>query len=179
MWLTNFLNYIYGLMCYYWGNNGTSYAIPAYRKYDGTAVNNRTGRHSIGNSGAPLDELHRLIALPSGSVSITQTTNTPGKMIFGDGNTAVTAEDYMLANMITTGLTFSTSFAEVDQASKTVAGIVTVTATEEHTISEVGYIFNEVLMFRQVLDAPVVLGIGDSASFRLNYSLSGATVAVV
>ena len=100
-------------------------------------------------------------------------------MIFGDGNAAVTAEDYKLSNMITTGLAFSTSFAEVDQASKTVAGIVTVTATEEHTISEVGYIFNEVLMFRQVLDAPVVLGVGDSASFKLNYSLSGATVAVV
>lgn len=179
MWLTNFFNYIYGIMCYYWGNNGTSYAIPAYRKYDGTTVNSRTGRHSIGDSGAVLDELQRVIALPSGSMSITQYANTPGKMIFGDGNAAVTAEDYKLSNMITTGLTFSTSFAEVDQASKTVAGIVTVTATEEQTISEVGYIFNEVLMFRQVLDAPVVLGIGDSASFRLNYSLSGATVDVV
>ena len=179
MWLTNFLNYIYGLMCYYWGNNGTSYAIPAYRKYDGTAVNSREGRHTIGSTGANLDELQRVISLPAGSLSTSQGFNASGSMIFGDGNTAVTAEDYRLSNMITTGLTFSTSFAEVDQSSKTVAGIVTVTATEEHTISEVGYIFNEVLMFRQVLDAPVVLGIGDSASFRLNYSLSGATVAVV
>lgn len=110
--------------------------------------------------------------------------------VLGKGTTAPTENDYTLDNMITSGISGSISneiAVNTETGARTIIAVITVnnTTAEPITISEIGYFeshyrSNELgtaynsnlsriccLMFREVLDDPIIIAGNDSGVIRL------------
>ena len=89
-----------------------------------------------------------------------------GGVIFGDGNTPVTAEDYKIAGNIITGITTSAALARsFNDGLAQIVATYTITASSEVTIKEIAAFassgYNGMYMLdRTVLDTPVTIPAG-------------------
>jgi hypothetical protein len=97
--------------------------------------------------------------------------------VVGSGTTPVTADDYKVEKEIVSGLACEAVTASVDEATHTVVFRKTLRNTSEEniTISEVGLTgavranstASQALIYREVLQAPVTIAPGDSATIRM------------
>lgn len=173
MWLTNYLNYLFASMMILLAPDDQRLTFPEYRKIDGRKVSTGTGSREGGNVKIDHSEYsHPLDAIVIGAVGSLSTPAASAnyvysQIIFGTGTTPVDESDYMLENMITSGLSFTISSA-FDAESKVAITNLTVTCTDAaKDVSEIGMAYDQVLLFRKVLDAPIHLEVGDSFLVRI------------
>lgn len=185
MWLNNYFNFMWSAIIRCLGKYQTTYSVPTYTKVGGTIVQTANGGRLDGNTSASGDitfNFASLFTALTGSLSATPTYNSNNfslAVVFGSGNTPVTAEDYNLDNRITTGLGFGLSTA-FDVGNRVVTQTLTATASTDLTIAEIGLQAGDTLLYRKVLPEAINLASGESVNvvFTLNLANGAVEVAI-
>lgn len=186
MWLTNYFNLLFATLKTLMSPYQQAIEFPAYQKISGVLVNSGTGTRQGANGNISHNAAAHIIdALAFGAVgSLTapaaSQTSVVSQVIFGTGTTPATESDYMLEAMITSGIAFSLS-SGFDSESKAVVTNLTVTCTDAaKDVSEIGLAFDQVLVYRKVLENPIHLEVGDSFVVKLTVDIGtgNATVSV-
>lgn len=183
MWLNNYFNYMWRAIIRCLGKYGTTYSIPAYTNVDGTIVQTAGGGRYDGNtsiSGVEAFSFEGLFTALTGSLSATPSNSVNAfslAVVFGSGNTPVTAEDYNLDSRITTGLGFGVSTA-FDVDNRVVTQTLTATASTDLTIAEIGLQAGGVLLYRKVLPEAINLASGESVNIVFTLNLANGAVEV-
>lgn len=92
--------------------------------------------------------------------------NSQGGVVFGDGDTPATAEDYKLAGNIITGITANANLTRsINNGVAQIVAIYTITASSEVTIKEIAAFAQSgndgaYIVDRTVLDEPVTIPAG-------------------
>lgn len=181
MWLNNYKKYTQIACKVLLSPQGEALNVPTFRKITGTEVytanGSREGINSAVNNNNPYSRfLNSLLigaigSLTTPAVNYNSAVSIAARVIFGSGSTPVDADDYQLASMITTGLTFSIS-SGVDEDTNMVTTNLSVTCTDSaKDVSEIGIAYDQVLLYRKVLDAPIHLEVGDSFIVRISVDL--------
>ena len=163
--------------------NHKSYTIPELRTADGVA---RTTFGMAGNSYAlrPMfSNLYGGIRSQATSVAVTSASHIISNICVGSGTTPAQADDYMLENEITSGLTFVSNYTTSDVANGKITFIKTMRndSTETMSISEVGMtdIYTpdasstnyQIMVLREVYNTPIVVAPGESFTVTINVTL--------
>lgn len=178
MWLTNYFNYLFATIKILLSPSQEALQFPAYRKINGTEVRTGAGSRSGVNGNIPHSQyshpLDAIVIGPVGSLTTPATSQNvvSSQIIFGTGTTPVAESDYTLEAMITSGLTFNLTSA-FDAESKAVVTNLTVTCTDAtKDVSEIGLAYDQVLLYRKVLDSPIHLEVGDSFLVRISVDIA-------
>lgn len=186
MWLTNYFNYLFAIFQILLTPQQTAVQFPPYRKVTDVEVNTGTGsRSGINGNISHSQYSHPLDSIIIGAVGSLTTPAASqnlvsSQVIFGSGNAPVDAGDYKLESMFTSGLSFSIA-SGFDADNKSVVTNLTVTCTDAaKDVSEIGITYDQVLLYRKVLETPIHLEVGDSFIVKLSVDLGSgnATVSV-
>ena len=107
-----------------------------------------------------------------------------GGVIFGNGNTAATENDYTLSGSIVNSFTYAYNRTQTNSA---ISCDFAITATADIIIREVGFMLyirtggassRNILITREVLSTPISINNGDTITLRCTFTSSGLVVSV-